>query len=133
MTGGPLGPFQVDPGRPAVFKDDNPDATADGRYKAFFRSVQPNGLPPLQSADGLRWSPMSDAPVITEGALDSRNLTFWGPTLGKYRAYRRYFTPRDAGQGPRAIRTAASTDLLHWPDSVDLTCLDSPPEELYTN
>ncbi|MEO6811518.1 MAG: hypothetical protein ABI353_20590 [Isosphaeraceae bacterium] len=131
MTSGPLGPLQVDAGHPAVFKDDNLDAPAEARYKAFFRSSKPNGLLPFQSPDGLHWSPMSDAPVITNGAFDSQNLAFWDPTLGKYRAYWRYFT--QGKPGIRAIRTATSPDFLHWGDPVDLTYTDSPHEELYTN
>jgi hypothetical protein len=40
----------------------------------------------------LRWSPMADAPVITDGAFDSQNLAFWDAQAGLYRAYWRYFT-----------------------------------------
>src|SRR5262249_25016873 len=35
--------------------------------------------------------------------------------------------------GIRAIRTASSKDFIHWSAPVDVTYVDSPPEELYTN
>ena len=52
------------------------------------------GLLALKSADGLRWQPMADQPVITKGAFDSQNLAFWDPHLGKYREYHRVFRGR---------------------------------------
>ena len=35
--------------------------------------------------------------------------------------------------GIRAIRTATSKDFLHWENQADLSYVDSPPEQLYTN
>jgi hypothetical protein len=133
MASGPMGPLLVDAGHPAVFKDDNPDAPADARYKAFFRSAKPNGLLPFKSHDGLHWLPMSDGPVLTDGAFDSQNLAFWDPVRGEYRAYWRTFTGIGNGRSIRSIRTATSRDFLRWDRPVDLTYVDSPPEELYTN
>ncbi len=130
----------ADPGHPAVFKDDNPNAPADARYKAIFRSSKPNGLLPFKSPDGIHWSPMTDKPILSGlGAFDSQNLAFWDPQLGKYRAYWRIFTAGVVNDkvwkpaGIRAIRTATSDDLLTWSKPQDLTYADSPPEQLYTN
>ena len=53
------------------FKDTNPKASRDARYKALTRVK--GGLQPLKSPDGIHWQPMSDAPVITKGAFDSQN------------------------------------------------------------
>ncbi len=129
ITSGKRGPLNVDAGHPAVFKDDNPDAAPDARYKAILRSASPNGLLPFKSPDGLHWNPLTDAPILGGlGAFDSQNLAFWDATLGKYRAYWRIFT-----EGVRAIRTATSDDLVHWSKPVDLTYVDSPAEHLYTN
>ncbi len=129
MISGPLGPLNVDAGHPAVFKDDNPNATSDARYKAIFRSSTPNGLIPLKSPDGLNWNPLTDAPILQGlGAFDSQNLAFWDPNIDNYRAYWRIFTA-----GSRAIRTATSNDLIHWGPHTDLTYVDSPAQELYTN
>lgn len=136
---GPMGQVNPDGGHPAVFKDENPAAPADARYKAIVRSNKPHGLLALKSADGLNWSPMADAPVITAGAFDSQNLAFWDAHHGVYRAYWRYFTGGVTEEknwkptGDRAIRTATSKDFLHWENVEDLRYTDSPAEQLYTN
>ena len=140
IASGTRGPLKVDAGHPAVFKDDNPQAPADAQYKAILRSSGARGLLPFKSPDGIHWSPMTEAPILGGlGAFDSQNLAFWDPTISKYRAYWRIFT---AGKitdkvwkpsGRRAIRAATSEDLIHWSKPVDLTYVDSPPEQLYTN
>lgn len=141
LGSGPLGSLQLDAAHPAIFKDSNPAAPEAARYKAIVRSAdkKAHGLAALQSPDGFRWSPMSGAPVIANGAFDSQNLAFWDPVRRQYRAYWRTFT---AGvttgetwqpRGLRAIRTATSSDFLHWDDSQDLRYVDSPAEQLYTN
>lgn len=139
MATGTIEGLKVDAAHPAVFKDENPAAPPEARYKALFRSNGEHGLLAFQSADGLRWSPMSRTPVITEGAFDSQNLAFWDPALGQYRAYWRYFTAGVANgkewkpSGSRAIRTATSPDFIHWSTPADLQYVDSPVEQLYTN
>lgn len=136
---GTMGEVNPDGGHPAVFKDDNPNATPDAKYKAIVRSNSPKGLLVLKSPDGLSWSPMADAPVITDGAFDSQNLAFWDVNAGLYRAYWRYFTEGTTDEknwkpsGLRAIRTATSKDFLHWENQQDLSYVDSPGEALYTN
>lgn len=140
-----VGDAMSEPGEPAVFKDENPDAPPDARYKALLPANraprdQRRGLLAFKSPDGLHWSPMSDKPVITAGAFDSQNLAFWDATQGHYRAYWRYFTKGGDDdekvwnpQGHRAIRTATSQDFLNWKDQTDLRYVDSPSEQLYTN
>jgi hypothetical protein len=131
---GPLGTLQVDAGHPAIFKDENPAAPAVSRYKAIVRSSSKTapGILAFQSPDGIHWSPMADKPILVDGAFDSQNLAFWDRTLGKYRAYWRIFTSA-GGKRIRAIRTATSSDFIHWDKHIDLTYVDSPPEQLYTN
>ena len=139
MATGAIDGVHVDAAHPAVFRDDNPAADSKSRYKALFRSNGAHGLLAFQSADGLHFSPMSDAPVITDGAFDSQNLAFWDSEHGVYRAYWRYFTAgTTTGEqwkpsGVRGIRTATSKDFLHWSEPRDLVYVDSPPEQLYTN
>ena len=139
MAGGKIGKINADAGHPAVFKDDNPDCPPDARYKAILRSKGPRGLLAMKSPDGLHWSPMSDKPVITDGAFDSQNLAFWDPVRSEYRAYWRIFTAGVTTEkvwkpgGRRAIRTATSKDFINWGPHADLTYVDSPPEQLYTN
>jgi len=123
----------------APFRDDNPDCPPQARFKALAGLRSEGGLFAFGSADGIHWSLSTPKPVITNGAFDSQNLAFWDPTLKKYRAYWRTFT---AGvttaenwkpSGYRAIRTATSSDFLHWGDEADLTYVDSPNQHLYTN
>jgi hypothetical protein len=128
LATGPLDGVDIDPGHVAVFKDDNPNAPPEARYKAFVRSPKPLGLVPLASPDGIHWKPMSTGPVITEGAFDSQNLGFWDPLRRQYRAYFRYFT-----EGRRDIRTMVSQDFVAWTDLAPLEYPGAPDEQLYTN
>lgn len=128
LATGRIDKVEADPGHIAVFRDDNPDAPAESRYKAIIRSRKPNGLLPFQSADGLHWGPMSNGPVITYGAFDSQNLAFWDPIRGEYRAYFRFFN-----EGRRDILTATSPDYVTWSDPQPLVYPGAPPEQLYTN
>lgn len=132
------------------FLDTRPDCATDARYKALAGALDEEGgsgggkkkKPALQayrSPDGLRWTLLREAPVITDGAFDSQNTAFFDPLLGKYRAYWRYFTPAGKDErgkktgGLRAIRTAVSADFLHWEEQADLVYGDAPQEHLYTN
>ena len=140
ITSGVIGDLHVDAGHPAVFKDANPAAPADARYKAILRSSKPNGLIVFQSPDGVRWSPFHDAPILRlQGAFDSQNLAFWDPNIGKYRGYWRVFTEGTITDklwkpaGYRAIRTAVSDDLVQWKQATNLSYVDSPDAQLYTN
>lgn len=113
----------------AAFKDGNPAAPPEARYKAV-SAVFRKGLFAYQSPDGVRWSWIKQEPVITDGAFDSQNLAFWDALRGEYRAYWRYFSKRG---GVRAIRTATSKDFIHWENQADLQYGDAPEEHLYTN
>ncbi|MGD8239809.1 MAG: hypothetical protein PVH68_14715, partial [Armatimonadota bacterium] len=112
------------------FKDANPKCPPEARYKAIARGKPKGakGLYAFQSPDGIRWSLVSDEPVITEGAFDSQNLAFWDPHAKLYREYHRTF--RD---GVRDIMTATSDDFVHWTDPVHLAYPGAPREHLYTN
>ncbi len=140
ITSGTLGDLQVDAGHPAVFKDENPNAPADAKYKAIVRSSGKNGLLVFKSPDAIHWSPLSKEPIFSGlGAFDSQNLAFWDSHINKYRAYWRIFTAGTTNDktwkpsGYRAIRTATSDDLVYWTDQFDVQYTDSPDEHLYTN
>ena len=126
-------------GAPAVFKDDNRQAAPDARYKMFLSAEHPLGMLPMKSPDGIHWTPMSQTPVITDGAFDAMNLAFWDSERGEYRAYWRYFTAGVTQDkqwepaGVRAIRTATSKDFLHWENQANLDYPGSPEEQLYEN
>jgi hypothetical protein len=120
----------------APFRDSNPAAISNARYKALARTVvKENGrnksvLQAWQSPDAIHWSLMQEEPVISNGAFDSQNLAFFDSQIGAYRAYWRYFSD---GDRVRAIRTATSKDFLNWEHEHDLAYEDSPSEHLYTN
>jgi hypothetical protein len=118
------------------FKDGNPQAAAETRYKALASGK--GGLLAFHSADGIRWTLTQEKPVITRGAFDSQNLALWDQVRREYRAYWRYFTTGESRDGKkaervRAIRTATSKDFLTWSNEADLEYVDSPEEHLYTN
>ncbi len=92
------------------FRDANPSAASDAKYKALGVGGSKHGLYAFKSADGLHWSLMHPEPIITKGAFDSQNLAFWDAQRGEYREYH-----RDFREG-RDIRTSASPDFLHWSD-----------------
>lgn len=111
------------------FKDTNPAAPAVARYKALGvgETKAGRGLFAFQSADAIHWSLASEVPVISRGAFDSQNLAFWDARRREYREYHRDF--RDG----RDIRTATSSDFLHWSDPVFLDYDPGRTSELYTN
>lgn len=115
----------------APFKDPNPDALPDARYKAMGAPRKASeGLYALKSQDGLRWSLLHPEPVITTGKFDSQNLAFWDPVRCEYRAYVRDFT---ANWRCRGIRTCTSADFIHWTEPEWLEYPGAPEEQLYTN
>ena len=74
----------------APFRDANPTAKPDERYKAIA------GGPPeiaLVSADGLHWKKLREEPVLTDGAFDSLNVAFWDTERKQYVAYYRDYYP----------------------------------------
>jgi len=139
IASGKLGNRSVDAGHCAVLMDENPDCPPDARFKAIVLTWSPRGMFALKSHDGLRFVPMFENPIITDGAFDSQNLAFWDPVRREYRAYWRIFTAGVIDEktwkpaGHRAIRTATSPDFEHWTNQADLTYVDSPSEHLYTN
>lgn len=118
------------------FKDLNPTAPRSARYKALSRGEPEDepggkiqhGLYAIGSPDGVHWTLLSDAPVITEGAFDSQNLAFWDEERRCYLGYHRSF--RD---GVRDIMTTRSDDFLHWSKPEFLSYGGAPQEHLYTN
>lgn len=98
------------------FIDANPADTPEARYKATGAGEKTDhGVWAYQSPDGIHWTPMADAPVFSEGAFDSQNVSFWSETEGQYVLYYRVFS--DGGyKGTRLINRAVSKDFLNWTD-----------------
>ena len=117
----------------AVFKDTNPEAMPDARYKSIARGD--DGVYALKSPDGIHWSLLAEEPVIPKGdmSLDSQNLAFWDPLRGRYVCYLRSGRTHPTGQRVRAVKTAVSRDFLAWSDPVFLEYPGAPVEHLYTN
>ena len=113
------------------FRDPNPAATAQARYKALgYGSAEPGkaaGLYAFQSVDGIHWVLLKDRPVITNGKFDSQNLAFWDSERREYREYH-----RGANNG-RDILTGTSKDFVNWTEPVFLQYSPGRVSELYTN
>ncbi|MBS1828211.1 MAG: hypothetical protein JST93_23095 [Acidobacteria bacterium] len=112
------------------FRDGNPGAGAEARYKAlgYGKEESGKGLFAFRSADGIHWTMMGNGPVITKGAFDSQNLAFWDSVRGEYREYHRDFM--DKG---RDIRTGTSKDFVNWSEPEFLRYAPARTSELYTN
>ncbi len=116
------------------FKDENPAAPPDQRYKAVASS---NGdgdkrkpvLLGFVSADGKNWRQVQEKPLLTDGMFDSLNVVFWDALRGQYTAIYRDFV-----FGVRAIKYSSSKDFLNWaPGELADYGPTAPPEHLYTN
>lgn len=111
------------------FKDANPSAAPDARYKAVGFSRNPKGLYAFKSSDAIHWTLMNDGqPVMTGHPFDTQNVAFWDATIGKYRAY-----IRDFDNGCRGIMTSTSDDFIHWSPREWLQYPGAPQEPLYVN
>ena len=114
------------------FKDTRPGCPPEELYKAVGWGDEPSGLYAFKSADGIHWSFLQDAPIMTGYAFDTQNLAFWDSVRNEYRAYIRDFRQQNY-QGVRGIRTAISPDFRTWTEAQWLEYADSPVEQLYTN
>lgn len=123
------------------FRDTNPDCLPEERYKVLAGAGESGlreGSYALCSPDGLHWSLMQEEPVlrqIIDGAFDSQTLAFWDKERAEYRIYfRDYFNREDKINKVRVIKTARSSDFIHW-DEMQLLDYNSEalPVQLYTN
>lgn len=112
------------------FLDANPACSPQACYKAVGAAWDSTkGLFALQSPDGIHWSLVQEAPIISGCAFDSQNLAFWDSARGEYRAYMRDVS----GNWFRRIRTATSRDFITWSPPEWLEYPGAPEEQLYTN
>jgi hypothetical protein len=119
----------------APFKDENPAAKADEKYKAIcYRVLNRTGTVfALASPDGLRWHRMSETPVMPPGSFDSLNTVMWDRERKKYRMFGRYWTG-GGFKGVRGIQTAESDDFFHWSKPQAFEYGEGVPlEHFYTN
>jgi hypothetical protein len=122
------------------FLDTRPGVPANERFKALAGTIARNpggGLIAFASEDGIHWRKLRHEPVITKGAFDSQNVSFWSETEGKYVAYVRTFTAGVSTatewrlDGLRSVSRATSENFIHWTEPVPLNP-NFPGEHLYT-
>lgn len=115
----------------APFLDTNPDADPSGRFKALAGTGE-SGLAAFASPDGVTWLRLREQPVLTEGAFDSQNVSFWSEAE---RCYLAYFRTWSGGgfKGFRTVSRSRSADFLEWTSPGEMTYGTAPPEHIYTN
>jgi len=117
------------------FRDANPDAPDDQRYKAL-AGLSKSGLFAFVSADGVHWRKLRDEPVMadTGWVYDSQNVAFWSESEKQYVLYYRKVLPPAK---VRAVARSTSADFIHWTEPVMMTYSDTgtdvPSNHLYTN
>ncbi len=109
------------------FLDTRPGVPYAERFKALgglLDNKNPaGGLRAYTSEDGIHWRPFHDGPVITRGAFDSQNVSFWSALENCYVCFFRTFSSgvsTSAEWKPTGLRTvsrATSSDLIHWSDA----------------
>ncbi len=112
----------------APFLDRRAGVPADEHYKTLAGlGGKFGGLSAFASGDGIHWRKMQDAPVITKGAFDSQNVSFWSEAEQCYVAYFRIFTGGGTDEktwqpkGVRWVSRATSKDFIHWSDATPMT------------
>ena len=139
------------------FKDENPEADPQRRYKAICGITLGYGGPKgvMSSPDGLHWEWWRKEPIFVGGPMDTQNLTLWDPVSKQYMAFLRnwvsgkkgFAVPPEVDAPPkeynswyaegdrvRAITLSTSKDYLHWSRQQWLIYSEGTPlEHLYTN
>ncbi len=122
----------------APFIDRRPGVPKEQRYKALAGlGGKYGGLSAFVSADGLHWQKMQEAAVITKGAFDSQNVSFWSEAEQCYVAYFRVFTAGVIDErtwkpkGVRWVSRATSKDYITWTDAVQMTCDQPLADHIY--
>ncbi len=124
----------------APFIDKRPGVTKEERYKALAGlGGKFGGLSAFASADGLHWKKLQEAPVMTKGAFDSQNVSFWSEAEQCYVAYFRIFTAGVIDEktwkpkGVRWVSRATSKDFVHWTDATPMTCDQPLNDHIYVS
>ena len=124
----------------APFLDRNPDCREGEEYKALgsptARTHKQQCLLAFKSGDGVRWSLLSEKPVMDQtmgvNLFDSLNTTFWDSGRGCYVGfYRDSIYP--GGVRYRQIMTTTSKDFRRWTKGQLLDYGEARLDHLYTN
>lgn len=113
-----------------VFRDDNPGARREERYKAVYTKPG-HRLWCMVSEDGIHFR--EGWQLSGQGRFDSHNTAFWDAEASLYRCYFRDFH-ESGGAMVRDIRVMESEDFRVWtaPRRVEYG-KDSPDFHMYTN
>lgn len=118
----------------APFKDSNPAAKPDEKYKAVALGRYPDEtgdrkrmLVALVSPDGVHWRHVQEEPMIRKGSFDSQNVVFWDTVQQQYVCYF-----REGRDGKRSVRRCSSKDFATWGESAWLEFANTPLEQFYT-
>lgn len=130
----------------SVYYDPNPDCPEDAKFKALASHGLRDGKAQLEyykSSDGYSFTFSHIIDVY--GAYDTLNILLWDDSKKVYRVYVRSFHAEDGsdidvtndylrGHSLRDIRTAESTDMIHWTKPEHLVYEDGDTNlQLYTN
>jgi hypothetical protein len=137
------------------FRDENPEAASDARYKAVAPRTHPykggdwvtadKELTIWKSPDGIHWTMMQDEGILTHkgpsAAMDSQNVAFWDVNIKAYRVYHRWSGAVISDWTPsgRNIKVATSPNFIDWPasshaDTSNLLRYVNPPSaQFYVN
>ena len=107
--------------------DRRPGIPESEQYKALGGEYM-EGLTAFASADGVTWRELCEETVITKGAFDSQNVSFWSDAEGQYLCYLRVNI-----EGVRKIARTTSEDFRTWSEPVQMDSGGEPREHLYTN
>ena len=137
-----------------AFKDLNPEAPDEQRYKAVTSSRGTGGIIGLVSPDGIHWQLLQNKPFLpndTKGYDGPQSPGSWDPHRKCYHAFLRAWATGDGEEMPdslsnasksdlldrswRTIRHCSSKDFTHWtePELIEYDTPLSLDEQLYTN
>ena len=123
-----------------VFKDGNPQAPDEERYKALTVVHPAEGLKHMMglvSADGLHWKMLREPLMVQEKMDSGLDLGFWDSERNQYVAFirdRPGVRPVKAPlvRGLRSISVATSPDFRNWSELQFIELGDAPLEHFYT-
>ena len=125
----------------AILLDENPDCSADARYKALmgYRIDNTKKLIYFKSADGLHFE--QERILDVPGRFDSMNIAFYDEAIGQYRLYLRDYHSLDETnkieyekeKHVRDVRLSLSHDFIHWSEPELLVYSDPLEIQYYTN
>ena len=124
----------------SVFKDTNPSAPDDERYKIIYRAPDPDRQESIFGAvspDGIQWRTLEE-PVIPGYFSDTLNVADFDARRGKYVGYVRGWTIHRRGKvhGRRTIAYTETDDFASWPNPETIVAAgmnDGADTDIYTN